>query len=69
MKGSIEDNSRIFFSKYSTKNICCDPSLELLVETVLRMGHNIRFKGVIWKIIFKLSILPRLIWSTVRDAK
>ena len=28
------------------------------------MGHKIRFKGVIWKIIPKLSLLPLLIWST-----
>ena len=26
-------------------------------------GHNIHFKGVIWKIIPKLSLLPRLIQS------
>ena len=28
------------------------------------MGHNIHFKGVIWKIIPKLSLLPLLIWDT-----
>ena len=28
------------------------------------MGHNICFKGVIWKIIPTLSLLPLLIWST-----
>ena len=28
------------------------------------IGHNIRFNGVIWKIIPKLSLLPLLIWST-----
>ena len=28
------------------------------------MGRNIRLKGVIWKIISKLSLLPQLIWST-----
>ena len=33
-------------------------------ETVLMMGHNIYFKGVIGKIIPKLSRLPLLIWST-----
>ena len=27
------------------------------------MGHNIHFKGVIWKIIPKLSLLPHLIWT------
>ena len=36
-----------------------------LNETVLMMGPNIRFKGVIWKIIPKLSPLLLLIWSTV----
>ena len=29
------------------------------------MGHNIRFEGVIWRIIPKLSLLTLLIWSTV----
>ena len=28
------------------------------------MGPNICFKGVIWKIIPKLSLLPLLIWTT-----
>ena len=28
------------------------------------MGRNIRFKGVLWDIIPKLSFLPLLIWST-----
>ena len=28
------------------------------------MGHNICFKGVIWKIILKFFLLPLLIWST-----
>ena len=32
---------------------------------VLLMGCNICFKGVIWKIIPNLSLLPLLIWSTV----
>ena len=27
-------------------------------------GHNICFKGVMWKIIPKLSLVPLLIWST-----
>ena len=30
------------------------------------MGHNMHFKGVIGKIIHKLSLLPLLIWSTVQ---
>ena len=28
------------------------------------MGHNIHFKGVMWKNIIKLSLLPLHIWST-----
>ena len=40
------------------------PHLDRLVETVLMMGRNISFKGVIWKIIPKLSLLPLLNWST-----
>ena len=28
------------------------------------IGHNIRFKGIIGKIIPKLSFLPLLIWGT-----
>ena len=35
-----------------------------LSEMVLMTGHNICFKGVIWKIIPKLTLLPLLIWST-----
>ena len=31
------------------------------------MDHKIRFKGVIWKIIPKLSCLPLLILSTLRS--
>ena len=31
------------------------------------MGHNIHFKGGIWKIISKLSFLPLLIWNTDRS--
>ena len=31
------------------------------------MGRNMRFKGVIWLIIPKLSLLPILIWSTAVD--
>ena len=32
------------------------------------MGHNRRFKGVIWKIIPKLSLLPFLTWSFANSA-
>ena len=35
-----------------------------LTETILMIGHKIRFHGKIWKIIAKLSELPLLIWST-----
>ena len=31
------------------------------------MGHNICFKGIIWKIIPNLSLLPILTWSTAYD--
>ena len=31
------------------------------------MGHNIRFKGVIRKIIPKLLFVPLLFWSTALD--
>ena len=30
------------------------------------MGHNICLKGVIWKIIPKLSLFPLLIWSAAK---
>ena len=32
-------------------------------------GHNICFKGVLWEIIPKLSLLDLLIWSTVACQK
>ena len=31
------------------------------------IGHKIRFKGVMWKIVLKLSLSPLLIWSTAVD--
>ena len=40
------------------------PQLNRLDETVLMMGHNIRFYGEIWLIILALSLSPFLIWST-----
>ena len=52
-----------YFFLFLNKNICFEPSLERLKETILMMGHNIRFKGEIYKIITKLSPLF-LIWST-----
>ena len=46
---------RTYFFLFLNKNICCDPSLEpsrlVLDETVLMMGYNIRFKGIMWQII------------------
>ena len=33
------------------------------------MGHNIHFKGVIWKIICKVSFLPLRIWSIANIKK
>ena len=38
-----------------------------LSERVLMMSHNICFKGVMWKIIPMLSLLPLLIWNTEKD--
>ena len=68
IRWGIEYNSKIIFL-ISQQIICCDPSLEPFrrdsLETVLMMGRNIHFKGIIWKIIVKLSLLPLLIWSTV----
>ena len=40
------------------------PHKNRLGETVLMMGHYIRFKGLFGKIIPKLSLLLLLIWST-----
>ena len=38
------------------------PRLNRLGKTILVMGRDMSFKGVIWKIIPKLSLLPILIW-------
>ena len=38
------------------------PHLNRLGKTILVMGRDMSFKGVIWKIIPKLSLLPILIW-------
>ena len=43
------------------------PHLNSLDETVLMMGHNIHFDGVIWKIIPKLSLLPLLFGALKND--
>ena len=46
------------------KTYVVTPYKNRLDEPILMMGHNIRFKGVIWKIIPILSLLPLLSWST-----
>ena len=46
-RGIEEDN----FSYFSTKTYVMTPHLNRLGETILMMGSNIPFKGVIWKII------------------
>ena len=33
------------------------------------VGHNIGFKGLIWKIIPKFSLLPLLIWNIELQVK
>ena len=38
------------------------PHLNRLGKMILVMGRDMSFKGVIWKIIPKLSLLPILIW-------
>ena len=53
IRGSIEDNSKTIF-------LISQP----LNRVVLMMGHNICLKGVLGKIIPKISCLPLLIWST-----
>ena len=55
----------IVFLISQPKTYVVTPHLNRLSETVLMMGFNIRFKGVIWKIIPKLSLSPFLIRSTV----
>ena len=43
------------------------PSVELSQRDSSNEGHNICFKGEIWKIILKLSLTPLLIWGTATD--
>ena len=38
------------------------PHLNRLGKTILVIGLDMSFKGVIWKIMPKLSLLPILIW-------
>ena len=59
IRGEIEDNSKIIVL-FLNKNICCDPSLEPSRCDGSNDGYNISFKGVILKIILKLSLLPFL---------
>ena len=66
IRGEIEDNSKIIFL-FLNKNICCDPSLEPSRCDGSNDGYNISLKGVILKIILKLSLLPLLIWSTAKS--
>ena len=47
------------------KTYVVTPHENRLCETVLMMGLNISSRGVTWKIIPKLSLLPLLILSTV----
>ena len=49
------DNSKIIFLISQKKNVVT-PHYNRLAKTVLMMGHNIIFKGGIWKIIPKLSL-------------
>ena len=53
-KRGIEDNSKIIF--LITKMYVMAPHLNRLGETVLMMGSNIHYKGVICKTIPKLSL-------------
>ena len=60
IREGIEDNSRIFFLISEQKHVVT-PHENRLGKTVLMIGHNIGFKGVIWKIIPELSLLLPLI--------
>ena len=46
------------------KTYVVTPYKNRLNETVLMVGYNICFKGVLWKIIPKLYLSPLLIWNT-----
>ena len=66
IRGSYEDNSKIIFLIFQRKHMLW-PLIRTvssrLDETVLMMGHKIRFYEEIWIIIYKLSLLLLLIWS------
>ena len=47
IRGGIEDNSKIYFSYFSTKTYFVTNHKNRLDETVLMMDYNIRFEGVI----------------------
>ena len=49
IRGGIEDNAKITLY-FSTKTYVVTPHLNRLSEIVVKMSHNIRFKGIIWKI-------------------
>ena len=55
IRGGTEDNPKIMFL-FLNEHIFSDPSLDHHHETVLTMGHNIRFTGVMCTIIAKLSL-------------
>ena len=64
IRGSTEDNSKLIFLISQWKHM-----LWPLIKTVSMRRFwwwvtTLCFKGVIWKIIPKLSLLPNLIWST-----
>ena len=52
----FEDNSKMIFLIFINENICCDTSLEPSRQDGSNESHNIWLKGVIWKIISKLSL-------------
>ena len=64
LRGITEDNLKLVFLFSQLKHILLPLIKNRLGETVLMMGHKMSFKGVIWKIDPKLSLLPLLIWST-----
>ena len=61
IREGTEGNSKIIYSYFSMKTYVVTHHLNRLDETVQMMGHNIHFKGVIWKIISKVSFFPLLI--------
>ena len=56
IRGGIVDNSKIFFSFFSTKTYIVTPHLNRIVETVLMRAHNEYLKGKIRKSISKFHV-------------